>query len=577
MSKDAKVSEEVQVKPTLEDLNYFWAADGLPIFYADRHNIEDIIEDLGFSIYYMICNVAEEKEVKSTTYTAPVHNYTYNQSNYNTPSTPTTTTTVVIEKSTSIVRVVNNIIGRSVSPISGDIADLASVKETAEYNLPGIPLEIVNRLDDFFRLVDAQHGTESIVMLTFDPSKDDSSGWGVLVPEQTNTSVHCNYNPDSIVQEKPDHVLIVGSVHSHPGMAAYASGTDHADQADFDGLHITYGWQKTVQGGATQYYIEMQMAGNSWTLKPEDVFEGFVVNRQPDPEVVEWSTKVKKVLPPQGGLGFQAQQTSVKNTKQNQSITLTKASTAVGTAEAKADIDRRASTYLPEVNDSSPYVLLAEMDPNARELVCPSCDYSLSDYDLISGACPVCDLGLVSMTDAFSDVWIKAGKYMQLRAIKGDRYIYMWVISDANINEVIKLSEQTICASPVLIEVEEVDPFSVDDDDDEIGGDGFDVDLTICCFRQISDCSCAKMVLYDDITDFELAHREGDIYNNDDNCFKCTYQYTSQCALYYRAIMDHAMFGQKLVEPIGQCIDFQELILTNSVYGYSQVDYQDYE
>jgi hypothetical protein len=146
-----------------------------------------------------------------------------------------------------VVKVVNNIIGRSVSQVEDEIADLAAVRETAEYTLPGIPLEIVNRLDDFFRLVDAQHGTEAIVMLTFDPTKSDSSGWGVLVPEQTNTSVHCNYNPDSIVAEKPDHVMIVGSVHSHPGMAAYASGTDHADQADFDGIHITYGWQKSVE------------------------------------------------------------------------------------------------------------------------------------------------------------------------------------------------------------------------------------------------------------------------------------------------------------------------------------------
>ena len=74
--------------------------------------------------------------------------------------------------------------------------------------------------------------------------------------------------------------MIVGSVHSHPGMPAYASGTDHADQADFDGVHITFGWQNNVNSGATQYHIELQVSGESYTLKPEDVFEGYTLQKQ---------------------------------------------------------------------------------------------------------------------------------------------------------------------------------------------------------------------------------------------------------------------------------------------------------
>jgi hypothetical protein len=274
-------------KITLDDLTYFWAKDGLPVFFADRDNIEDCIEDLGFSIYYLLCNIAEDKNLPAP---KPAGYTTYSTTNTFGATTVQTTAT------TGLVKIVNNIVGRSVSEVKDEITSHTYIRETAEYNLPAIPFEMITRLDEFFRLVDAQHGTESIVLLTFDPSKTDSSGWGILVPEQTNTSVHCNYNPDSIVAEKPENVLIVGSVHSHPGMAAYASGTDHADQADFDGLHITFGWQKTVNNNATQYYIEMQMGGSSWTLKPDDVFENFTVQKDPDPTVVEWSTKVKKAF-----------------------------------------------------------------------------------------------------------------------------------------------------------------------------------------------------------------------------------------------------------------------------------------
>lgn len=554
-------------KLTLEDLDYFWASDGLPVFYANRHNIEDIIEDLGFSIYYLVCNIAEDKEVKSTTTFQPT-TYTYGSTN-NSNNGAATTTTYITEKTTAVVKVVNNIVGRAVSQVTGEIADLAAVRETAEYNLPGIPLEIVNRLDDFFRLVDAQHGTESIVLLTFDPSKKDSSGWGVLVPEQTNTSVHCNYNPDSVVDEKPDNVLIVGSVHSHPGMAAYASGTDHADQADFDGVHITYGWQKSVNGGATQYYIEMQMAGNSWTLKPEDVFEGYVANRDPDSLVVEWSTKVKKVLPPTGGSAFQAasrqpdpQVAQIQKTGTlSQQVTL--GSTAVGTIKSG-----NSSCILPDVKDKTPHIILAEIDPQDNDLECPSCDYDIAEHDLMSGSCPVCDLPLVSMTDSYQDILLKAEKYLRDRFMQGNRTVYLWTYHEqGQRNEVIKLTERRISASNSgAVITEEYAPYSATDDDDEdddIYKDGFNADKTICCFRRIANCTCPKTVTYEDITDFEIDHRETEIYDVNDDCLTCSFQYTADCPYYYEAIMAYATDGVRMSKPITRCFHFKEL----NVYG----------
>lgn len=544
----------IEQKVTLEDLNYFWASDGLPIFYADRDNIEDIVEDLGFSIYYLICNIAVDKKVETKTFTSGsnVITSTSNSQTSYTNSQPT----YITEKNTSIVKVVNNIIGRAVSEIKTDIADLAPVRETAEYNLPGIPLEIVNRLDDFFRLVDAQHGTEAIVLLTFDPSKKDSSGWGVLVPEQNNTSVHCNYNPDSIVEEKPEDVLIVGSVHSHPGMAAYASGTDHADQADFDGIHITYGWQKSVNGGATQYYIEMQMSGNSWTLKPEDVFEGYVATRSPDSLVVEWSTKVKKALPPTGGSGFLAQsnpQTRYPNSQQTLSQQVTLGSTQVGTTKSFA-------RKVPKLSDTDPYIILAELDPNSKDLCCPSCDYDMADYDLISGSCPVCDIPVVSMTDSFRDVMVKAEKYMNDRYITGKRTVYLWTIDKLTLEEqVMKLSDSTLDPKPSAVIVDDYAPYAAtDDDDDDIVADGFDPDLTICCFDTPANCMCPKMVLYDDVTDFDLDHRNMDIYSENSECHLCVYYYTASCPSYYDSIMDYTTKGEMLMSPIEQCLKFEK-------------------
>jgi hypothetical protein len=268
---------------TLDDLSVVWnEEDGLPIFTSDKDNICDIVENLGFQIYYLVGNNVEVKK----------------ESLKVTENNKLVTKTVDVEhRNLQVFKVVNNFVGRCIAKADIQLPGLNDVATLAHYNMPLIPHVIVDKLDQFFRLVDAQHGTESIVMLTYDITKEGPEGWGILVPDQENTAAHCNYDPHSIAEVKPDNVMIVGSVHSHPHMAAYASGTDHADQADFDGIHITYGWQKSVNNGATQYHIEMQMAGTAYTLRPEDVFENFVIQKEPDPEVVEWSSKVKKELP----------------------------------------------------------------------------------------------------------------------------------------------------------------------------------------------------------------------------------------------------------------------------------------
>jgi len=91
----------------LEDLNFFWTKSGVPCFMADRDNMEEIIENLGFNIYYMICNTAVDRKIETK-------NVGYN-------SAPTsTTTTWVTDLSTNIVKVVNNFVGRSVSIVKDE-------------------------------------------------------------------------------------------------------------------------------------------------------------------------------------------------------------------------------------------------------------------------------------------------------------------------------------------------------------------------------------------------------------------------------------------------------------------------
>lgn len=523
----------------LEDLDYFWTKSGVPCFMANRENIEQAIESLGFTIYYLICNVAEDRKIENKTWEK---------------GQQVTTTTYLTDLSTKIVKVVNNFVGRSVNEIKDeDIYDFEPVREGAVYNLPPIPREIVDKLDEFFRLVDAQHGTESIVLLTFDPNFTGSSaGWGVLVPDQVNTSVHCKYDPDSIVEQKPDHIMIVGSVHSHPNMAAYASGTDHADQADFDGLHITYGWQKSVNGGATQYHIEMQMNGSVWTLKPEDVFADTIFTKQPDPQVLEWSSKVKKVSPPQGGSVSPVQPHQTAAHTPQESRPTQPDYTLTGTAIKG---DPRLQEH-PDPKDPNPFIVVAEVDipKDSNDLECPSCGSIVGGhgYEFV---CDCCDILFALYQDSHSEILESVDRYLERRKMSKNINVYLWTTEEGYKEFLLKIRD---------ISLDDGDSNAVsyldEDNLDAFYYEGFNYQNTVCCNEPIvslrnGECDCMHPVSYNDLLDFDAAHPY-DIYERNGSCSDCEFYYSRACTPYLFSILEFARNGTRLETPINECPSF---------------------
>ena len=521
---------------TLQDLDYFWTKSGVPCFMANRDNIEEIVESLGFNIYYLICNVAEDKKIEDKTWKNGVQSVA---------------TTYVTDLKTQIVKVVTNFVGRSVAVVDDeDIYDFTPIRETAVYNLPAIPRDIVDKLDEFFRLVDAQHGTESIVILTFDPNYEDSRGWGVLVPDQTNTSVHCKYEADSIVDQKPDHVMIVGSVHSHPGMAAYASGTDHADQADFDGIHITYGWQKSVNNGATQYHIEMQIGGSSWTLKPEDVFENFTLQKDPDPEVIEWTSKVKKVSPPTGGSASPVAHTPHQQAQSHQPTTTQQVSIQAGTPKGDPRLQE-----CPDPKDEEPYLIIAEVAPDTSGFIqCPSCAAEVAYFLNTPGFhCDTCDIALCLQSDGYTQILSSAAIYLKERNITTNVNYYLWSKDDNDADILMRIGEKDYIAdkydSDHKLIVEEIDPYYYE---------GFDDEHTVCCnvsLDEIHLCNCSRTIYYEDVLKFDQAHPYS-VYNNQSSCIECEYYYSRNCEPYLNSIISYAKTEIPMQKEITPCENF---------------------
>jgi len=508
---------------TLDDLSYFWTAEGLPAFDANRDDICDIVESIGFNIYYLLANSPKTLPANNTN---NKHNNNNNKNN-NKSHVPTPPPAPTVVNETTWFKVVNNFVGRTVSKVNPPLnEDYISLSESAHYNMPLIPFSIIDKLDQFFRLVDAQHGTESIVMLTYDLDKEGSEGWGILVPDQENTPAHCNYDPHSIAEMKPDNVMIVGSVHSHPHMAAYASGTDHADQADFDGIHITYGWQKSVNNGATQYHIELQMAGQAYTLKPEDVFEDYTIQKDPDPDVVEWSGKVKKELPPLMG---------VPQSQSHNPTYRPQPATKLGTLDPYITPSIYSSSklqwhseikkipYFKDLPEGSFIVLeTSSSNPDKAAEYCMVCSSYIDSYCVYDGVCDVCMVPIVSKDTPRETIIENVAYYASQLHFSTDNPVFLIGQDSSKSFFAIKLCEKL---SDHVKSKQATSSTSYTEMED---------DYLLCCGIHIEDiktCFCDPQILYEDYIDFDLDTRDIEVYDKDlsSNCSSCDHYNNYSC------------------------------------------------
>lgn len=295
-----------------------------------------------------------------------------------------------------IFRFRKDIMGKALVPAPSDVLGKGKSKVSAQFNLPKIPQEMVSKLDTFFRAAEDRHGTEAIVILTWDPKIGGSAGWGILSPKQENTSGHCDYKPDSIVKQKPKSAYVVGSVHSHPKMSAFASGTDHKDQADFDGLHITFGWQ-AKNNNVTEYHVELQVMGQTFYLGASDVFESMPAAEM-TPEIEEWLGNVSaKPIPTQAdiwdGYGHGAPFQHGHGSHGSNVSRLPVSRTAVSRPKVVLP------TGAPDFRDS---IYVVQLSANPKK--CPCCHSSLMPTEITRRRCIGCNAFLLLPGESIADI-----------------------------------------------------------------------------------------------------------------------------------------------------------------------------
>ncbi len=140
-----------------------------------------------------------------------------------------------------------------------------------------IPENLFLSIEGFFEEVYKTHQSEVAVILYF---HKDADKWGYCVPQQTVSGSSVKYdlskgldfihedNLNRRADSIPEGYAQVGSIHSHASMSAFHSGTDNADEFNFDGIHITIGGFDKPQH---EYACRMIISGNEYKKNLSEV------------------------------------------------------------------------------------------------------------------------------------------------------------------------------------------------------------------------------------------------------------------------------------------------------------------
>ena len=164
-----------------------------------------------------------------------------------------------------------------------NIAELCSYKEehdrapSARAGLQwvgeAVPESVVG---DALALIKHYNSFEIMIALFYNP---DSSDWIARVPNQKGTGAHVAYD-ESEDLDVPGGYYFQGTIHSHPNMGAFWSGTDTNDQGGKAGVHLVIGTNSS--GDMTSSKASLFYAGKQYDADYAFKFPDVVPEARPD-------------------------------------------------------------------------------------------------------------------------------------------------------------------------------------------------------------------------------------------------------------------------------------------------------
>jgi PRTRC genetic system protein A len=182
---------------------------------------------------------------------------------------------------------------RSCVPAPNWPAELAPHSVSLELRYPKLPRSLLETVVGFFDVIGQRLGSEAAALLVWDAQ---SQSLEAHVPRQCGI-VGCTWRgcpyPLSLEYQAPalpPHQSLIGDVHSHVDMPAFASGMDKEDELHRPGLHLVVG---RLYLEPPEFHCEMTLDGHRFPIRDLDlVLEGYR-RRRPDKVPAAWLEQVR--------------------------------------------------------------------------------------------------------------------------------------------------------------------------------------------------------------------------------------------------------------------------------------------
>jgi PRTRC genetic system protein A len=175
----------------------------------------------------------------------------------------------------------NNPFFRSCVKAQGAPSELEPQKPFMKLRYPKLPKVLLEQVVGFFSAIQKKFDSEAYVCMLWNK---DTKEYELFCPEQEISGGHVTYE----LPQLPPHLMVVGDIHSHVNMSAFASGTDTDDEEFRPGVHIVVG---KIKSEPPEFHIEAVVDGTRFGVEETLILEGY---EQRTDFPAEWMDKMTK-------------------------------------------------------------------------------------------------------------------------------------------------------------------------------------------------------------------------------------------------------------------------------------------
>lgn len=188
------------------------------------------------------------------------------------------------------------------APVRQQPRSLAHHAATCTVRYPRLGQAALEYIVAFFERVYELHHSEAIVLLYWDSQRER---YRLRVPEQEATVWESSTGRRSPLDvtfqhplDVPPHEWLVGDIHSHGDLGAYASQQDREDERYQDGIHAVVG---RIEHEPPEFHVELSVDATPFQLQFDHFFAGYEQRRCTVPQA--WLKRVKVVVERSRGWG----------------------------------------------------------------------------------------------------------------------------------------------------------------------------------------------------------------------------------------------------------------------------------